>query len=167
MSFLNFLSKIFSAIFIVTLLGCVSVNVGGAKVVRSNEIRFSEPTKPFREVKTSEQDKAWRNEKNGNTISFLSECNDPAEPSLEQIVDGITSDVDEAKKIERDQIEFNSRPAIHSMIDGKVDGISTRFELVVFKKDNCIFVLTYAAVSSDFASNQKDFNMFAKRFQVP
>ncbi len=167
MSISIFISRLAKLALALTLGGCVSLNFGGAKIIKSNEVKFKEPVKPFREVKTAAQDHTWRNELNGNTISYLSECNDPSDPSLEQIATGITGEIDDAQKIESSEVDFNSRPALHSIVDGKVDGIATRFELMILKKNSCIYVLTYAAVTSDFAASQKDFIAFAKGFQVP
>jgi hypothetical protein len=161
------LGKFFLMAVAISVCSCVSVNIGGFKSEKSKEIKFNEPARPFRQIKSAVQDRTWRNDSNGNSISFLSECNDPNDPNLEQITDGIVAEIDEAQKIERSSVEFNQRPALHSIIDGNVDGIATRFELMVTKKNGCIYVLTYAAVSKDFAVNQKDYVSFVKGFVVP
>jgi hypothetical protein len=164
---LNFISITAIGLVFVSLSGCVSVSIGNSKIEKDLDTKYVAPPKPFVEVSSSDQDKAWRNQKNGNTISFLSECNDPSDPPLEQIQSGIIAEIDNAKTIQNDRVEFNSRDAIHSILDGNVDGIPTRFELMVLKKSNCIFILTYAAVLRDFATNQKQFNAFVKSFVVP
>src|SRR3712207_6845485 len=71
----------------VALLGmtgsCVSVNIGPSKPTPSVGVEYVQPTKPFEELPLKDADRAWQNKGNGNTISYLSICNDPSDPSLE------------------------------------------------------------------------------------
>jgi len=150
-----------------TMLGCVSVSIGGKAPQKSHEMKYVAPAQSFKEKKSVDVDDSWRNEKNGNTISILSECADPTDPSLEQIHSGIIAEIEKSQVIENHHIDYNARDAIHSVVDGQVDGVQTRFELVVFKKNNCTYVLTYAAVAKSFADNQRDFEEFVKGFKVP
>ncbi len=130
-------------------------------------MKFQRPPRTFKNLHSLDVDDSWREKQNGNTISVLSECHDSPNPSLEQIQSGVISEITDAQPLETEQITFNNRDAIHSIIDGNVDGIATRFELVIFKKDDCTFILTYAGVAKAFGNNQRDFERFVKEFRVP
>jgi hypothetical protein len=170
MSFLNFIRIVVFYCLIIAVsssLGCVSVNIGGKAPQKSHEMKYHAPASSFKEKHSPDVDDSWRHEKNGNTISILSECGDPTDPSLEQIHTGIISEIEKSQVLEKHHIDYNARDAIHSVVDGQVDGVQTRFELVVFKKNNCTYVLTYAAVATSFGDNQRDFADFVKGFQIP
>jgi hypothetical protein len=149
------------------VMGCVSVKIGGSVPQKSQDMKYRSPTGKFEEVKSNEVDHSWRNTQNGNTISILSECGDPTDPSLEQIQTGIISEIEHSQVLELHHIDYNARDGVHSLLEGRVDGVPTRFELVIFKKNNCTYVLSYAAVAKSFGDNQRDFESFVKGFKVP
>jgi hypothetical protein len=62
---------------------------------------------------------------------------------------------------------YNDREALRSMSEGQVDGVSVKMSLVIFKKNNCSFTLSYVGRSSLFPANQTEFSAFVERFQVP
>jgi len=150
-----------------TLNACVSIDVGKVKTQKSTIARYDSPSAPFEEVKTVHLDKKWLNRTNGNIISHLSDCQNPNEPSLENIFKGIVSEIDDVRIIHSGTVNYNFRKALHSVVEGYVDGVSTRFELMIFKKHDCTYILTYAATAKSFADNQREFNNFVKRFVVP
>ncbi len=147
--------------------GCVSVKFAGTEAKKSTDVKLVTPDKPFAEMKSAHIDRSWQNSKNGNIISYLSDCENPTDPSLENIFKGITSEIDQPQVIQSNPVEFNQRQALHAIVDGNVDGMATRFELMLFKKNNCLYVLTYAAAAAAFAENQRDFAQFVKGFKVP
>ena len=146
---------------------CVSIDIGKNRSKKSDDVQFAEPSEPFRENEVVHLDKSWRHEKNGGTISFLSDCGNSADPSLKAIFNGVTSEIENVAVIESNEVIYNSREALHSTVEGKVDGVPTRFELIIFKKNSCLYILTYAAVANSFSANQKEFQKFVKRFVVP
>jgi hypothetical protein len=158
---------IFTFFTLVLMGACVSVNLGKSESQRSREAKWTSPKAPFVELKSIHLDKTWRNNKNGNTISYLSDCHNPADPSLENIFKGITSEIEEVTVVQSDRVDYNSREALHTTVEGAVDGVPTRFELMIFKKNDCTYILTYATTAKAFAENQRDFNSFVREFNVP
>lgn len=147
--------------------GCVSIKIGLPKPQRSKDMKFNRPPSIFKKAQSPDLDYSWRDDKNGNSISVLSECNDTPSASLQQIQEGVIDEITNSNPVEIDHITYNGSDAIHSIIDGTVDGVSTRFELVIFKKQHCTYILTYAGVANVFGDNQRDFETFVKGFQVP
>src|SRR5690348_17044575 len=64
---------------------CVSVNLGPKGAERSRNVEFQAPGSPYTALKDTRADGAWQNTKNGNSISYFSTCNDPADPPLETV----------------------------------------------------------------------------------
>jgi hypothetical protein len=164
-SILRFFFAVFAA---VTLVSCVSVNIGdNSKSMKSETVTFRAPAAPFTTFKTDYVDSAWKNSKNGNSISFLSECNSSADPSLETIYQGLISSINRARSLNKKSYTFNNREALRSTVSGYVDGVQSQFDLIVFKKNNCTYILSYVATEKNFSENLSAFDTFAENFVVP
>jgi len=86
--------------------GCVNVSLGGHERKQASGVNYSVPKGPFVKDSRSDVDAAWINPKNGNLISFLSDCQDETDPSLTSIVDGTVNGLSELK------VESNSSPTV-------------------------------------------------------
>ena len=148
--------------------GCVTVrldnNAGGKRAVG---VRFAEPAPPFKRENRSEVDAAWKNPRNGNAISYLSDCKDESDPPLEQIVQGVLSGVSHLQYELNEDSEVQGREARHVVAHGKVDGVSTQTELIVFKRNQCIYILGYVGVKKSFNENRSAFKNFVQGFVAP
>ncbi|MCM2280748.1 MAG: DUF3103 domain-containing protein, partial [Bdellovibrionaceae bacterium] len=118
-------------------VGCVSVNLGQAKTEKSESVRFQVPPAPFSRFEPAGADQAWKNPNNGNLISYLSVCNDPADPGLEAMQAEMLAAFEDAQVVRSAERSFNGRRALNTEAEGLVDGVKTRLELLVFKKNNC------------------------------
>ncbi len=67
------------------LSGCVSIDIGAKHMERASGVKFTQPSAPFEKSSASSVDAIWRNPKNGNAISYLSDCGDNSDPSLANI----------------------------------------------------------------------------------
>lgn len=163
--FLRILTVFFVSAF---LSACVSVNIGNSgNSQKSETVKYKAPGKPFEEFKTELVDNAWKNPKNGNSISFLSECNSAADPTLETIYKGLISSIDRAESQNKNNITYNGREALRSTVSGYVDGVQSKFDLLVFKKNNCTYILSYVATEKFFSENLGAFEKFTENFVVP
>lgn len=147
--------------------GCVSVNIGPGKTERSADVTFTAPDAPFSPIDGSKADGAWQNRGNGNTISFLSTCNDPADPPLEAVARELFTDLKDAKTIANETTIFNGREALSTEVEGRIDGVFTRIRALVFKKNACLYTLSYIGVARSFAADRASFDRFLKSFQAP
>ncbi len=146
---------------------CVSVTLGKDKNKRADDIHYKAPSTPFKEMEVKGADEAWQNKSNGNTISFLSTCNDAADPSLEAVQGDLLSALDDLHVLSSERQTFNSRLALATEAEGFVDGVRTRLATLVFKKNNCIYALSYVGVDKTFADDRSRFHEFVKTFEAP
>jgi hypothetical protein len=158
---------VFASLVLLFLGGCVSINVGSSKAERSKNVSFQAPDAPFAVLKETHADQAWLNHRNGNSISYFSTCRDPADPSLENITQDLFSDLKDMKTIASDHISFSGREALKSEVEGTVDGVLTRIEALVFKKNDCSYTLSYVGLKSAFEADRAKFETFMKSFQAP
>lgn len=150
-----------------TSTACVTVNVGNRDAQKADGVRFKQPDSSFEEYDDKSVDRAWRNRTNGNTISFYSECGDPGDPPLDQVVNGVLSGLNRIKIEISETTEIQGREARHVLASGHVDGVATRIELNVFKRNQCLYILSYVGVDQKFDENRTNFAKFVKEFRAP
>ena len=156
------------AIFTVSIaVGCVSVNIGDKKIRRSEGVSYRGPTLPFKALDGRGADQAWKNVTNGNMISYLSTCNDPADPTIENVQTELLSAFDGIHVKKSAARPFNGRQALNTEAEGLIDGVKTRIELLVFKKNDCTYTLTYVGPAVRFDQDQPQFQSFVNSFEAP
>lgn len=148
-------------------VSCVSVRLANPEVKKADGVRYSAPGGDFVAFSPDHLDAAWKNQKNGNSISFLSDCDPKNDPSLTSIQKGILQGIQKQEVIQSEYQKFNGRQALFTEVKGEVDGIPSQIKLVILRKNKCIYVLTYVGLNSKFAANQKEFEFFVQEFKAP
>lgn len=162
MSFLRFL-LFFNLFFI----GCVSIDLPKNILKKSNFYTYKEPNhKSFKPVDSSNIDKLWMHSENGNSISVISDCSTNDDPSLKQIAQGITSGIQQLQTKSTNFKMYNNRKALFTHFLGDVDGVTSEFDLVVLKKNGCIYTLTHVATKKSYAQTKDVFESFITTFKV-
>lgn len=154
-------------LFFTVCCSCVSVNLGPKGPDKSKNVDFKPPHSPYETLKEAPADGAWINKKNGNSISYLSTCNDPADPPLESVSRELMAELRDNKQIRLESLTFNGREALDQENEGKVDGILTRVRSLIFKKNGCLYTLNYIGRSKTFETDRRVFEDFLKGFQAP
>lgn len=147
--------------------GCVTVKIADNDVRRAEGVKFNEPSAPFTKEDRDEVDAAWKNSANGNVISYLSDCNDPTDPPLTQITAGVVGGLSELNILDEKSVTVQGREGRRVHASGKVDGVPTEIDILAFKRNHCIFVLSYVGVKAAFAANRPAFNKFIEGFRAP
>ncbi len=152
----------------VLLNGCVTVKMASDGLGKKAEgVVFTEPKRPFTREDRKEVDAAWKNSANGNVISFISDCADPTDPSLEQIVGGILSGLSDLKVNSQESPTVQGREGHRVYASGKVDGVPSEIDLLAFKRNHCIYILTYVGVQRSFSDDRAAFTKFIEGFRAP
>jgi hypothetical protein len=150
-----------------TATGCVSVNLPGGTNKPASGVKYEEPASPFEKDPRKDVDQSWRNPKNGNVISYLSDCSDASDPSLDSIVQGVLGGLSDLNTESTETQTIQNREARRVLAGGKVDGVPTKIDLAVFKRNHCIYILTNVGVEKSFAQDRAAFNAFIKGFRAP
>ena len=146
---------------------CVSVNIGAKAPGKSKGVTYVAPTAPFESLSDTSADSAWQNKRNGNSISFYSSCNDPSDPPLEAVSKDLFNDMTELKVIRQESTPFNGRESLNMEVEGKIDGVDTRIRSLVFKKNDCIYTLSFIGLPKSFEQDRARFESFVRSFQAP
>lgn len=154
-------------ILIVSGAGCVTVKLGTESGKRADGVKVSEPSSPFVSDDRKEVDAAWKNSKNGNVISYISDCQDPSDPPLEQITSGVVGALSDLKVLDEQQVSMQEREGRRVHAVGKVDGVPTEIDLLAFKRNHCIYILSYVGVKKAFTEDRSAFTKFIEGFRAP
>jgi hypothetical protein len=162
------IAKFIILIFMTQLISCVNVNLAKKDgALRAEGVQIKAPSSPFQMQKREDVDGFWKNSKNGNVISYLSDCKDPSDPPLENIIQGVLLGLTELK-YETDEAQvIQGREGRRVLAYGKVDGVPSAIDLLVFKRNQCIYILSYVGVRKSFADNRPDFGRFIEGFKAP
>ena len=158
-------------IIVLALLGvfsaCVSIDLSKTETQKASGIKYTKPNSKFEEIQSENIDKGWRHTGNGNTITYLSDCQNQYDPSLLSIESGVVSGLNNMKMESLKEPMYNSRASRKSRYLGTVDGIPTQISLMTFKKNGCIYVISYIGIANNYYDNIADFENFLKGFKAP
>ncbi len=149
------------------LSGCVTVDVAPKKTESAQNVMYTDPALPFKSSPNKSTDRLWISTTSGNTISYLSECGNPQEPTLEQLENEALGSLIDLKILSSEKIDYNNREALKTIAEGKVDGVKVKMNLLTLKKNNCNYTLVYGGVVKNFDAEQSYFQTFIKSFKAP
>lgn len=132
------------------IISCVNVSLPESTHKATN-VNFVEPKKPFVQIFPHEIDGAWRHAPTGTTISYFTECKNPTNPSIENIIKGAVSALSDP--ILSPIKEYNmgeDRPAKTVQATGMVGKVKSKIEVVVAKYEDCIYLLSLVSTENNF-----------------
>lgn len=146
--------------------GCISVNLSQEDLERADSVIFTPPESPFEEISSRASDRAWRNPKNGNTITYVSECGDLGKVNLKNIARTLLK----AQNLEvasQSETTINGVKAIESKGFQKSEPETIAVELLTFKMDQCLFNLAFLGTEESLAADRAQFEKFKEKFKGP
>lgn len=154
--------------FFLNLAGCVSVSLGPKKAESAKDVKMMPPPGVhFSEFVSPDADHAWKDSAHGTSISYKSTCNDSSDSSLEGMQQSTIYGLENIKILKSSRIPYNGREALNSVIEGKLDGVATKIELLILKKNSCNYILSYVALDKSFDVDNKYFKTFIESFEAP
>lgn len=127
---------------------------------------------------------AWLSQASSSVIQVRSQCAEHGDSTLEMFTEHIGADfgdwrvreIDTGKRDHRDRpvlkevqehFRLAGRQALRSTIDAELDGVEISLEVVVLKKDGCLFDLTLIAPPKHFEGGLGAFERVVKGFRFP
>lgn len=150
-----------------TLTACISVNIGPKGPEKSKNVVALAPPAPYQALKGARADGAWQNPQDGNSISYLSTCNEQSDPSLEAATEELISAFGSTKTLSQKKLEFDGRDALDTEAEARVEGVPTKIRALVYKKNGCLYTLSLIGVSKSFGKGIPAFESFVRGFQAP
>jgi len=144
---------------------CINIPVGSEKILPYKNVNFKSPTPGFSKTSGTPSDHSWINDTTGSMVSYKSECSKQslgAKDSLENI----TNEFYTISQTELKSFKYNSRKAYRQKLTTEVEGVNTNFDIVVFKKYGCLFLITHTGLASNFQATESAFQKFLAAFKV-
>ena len=155
-----------TAMIIVPLVGCVSVNMKPEQATKSEGYSFANPGNNFEEWKTDLADHAWKSTKTGNMISVISECSKKKDPSLTSIEGEALQALTDVKVLSTEEKIFSGRGALQTTVQGKLDGIRMKMEVLSIKKNFCSYTFSYTGRDNQFEQEAAIFSQFLSGISI-
>lgn len=149
------------------LCSCVFVRWDYFKDQKATNIRFQPPPGGYVPVSKKEMDASWRHPEQGHTISFFSTClkHEP-QTTLTQFEREILRDFKGFKKVQTLSVSHQGLPARRLYLkNGASQKKLQQMELLLFKKDDCFYVLIFLQQGGD-SLTLKDFEGFVEGFEL-
>jgi hypothetical protein len=147
--------------------GCVSVSLATKAEKRATGVKYDSPASPFQSESRHDVDGAWKNPKTGNLISYLTDCQDENDPSLDSVLQTALGGLTDMKTEKKESPTIEGREGRRTVVSGKVDGIASKIDMLAFKRDECIFILSYVGVEKPFEKDHAAFDKFIEGFHAP
>jgi hypothetical protein len=80
-----------------------------------------------------------------HTIAVDSTCNSSEDAPLQVLTNHLLMGFTERQRITEALEQLDGREALHSRYDAKLDGVPVELELVVMKKDGCVYDFVYTS----------------------
>lgn len=152
-------------LFMLANSSCIQIPVGAQKIEQSENVVCKSPRPFFEKASGFSADHAWIHSKTGSIISYKSECSKQSQDAKD-FLQNIVNEFSTVSTPELQSFKFNSRKAFRQKLMTEVEGVPTNFDLVVFKKYGCLFLITHSGVSKTFLHTEETFKKFLVSFKV-
>jgi hypothetical protein len=155
-----------AALFLCAAAACGSGAVFRAGVFTSERVRYRVGTlgPSWRPVKVSGGQVAFVESRTSATISANAVCGESDAP-LRVLTGHLLIGLTERRILAEKLLPFDGREALRTEVWAKLDGVPVQLDLLVLKKDGCVFDLVYVAPPGSFATGRADFERFAQGFR--
>lgn len=153
---------------LVNLNACVSVDIAPKSAVHAENFEYKPPTEPFEKKEQTGADISWQSKNTGNTLAVVTDCSPSAgDLNLETIQNDFYQSLSQSKILDSKIKIWNSREALFSNGEGKLDGVSVKLSFVVLSKNSCIYTLSFVGSAKNFTKEKTVFEKFIQEFEVP
>lgn len=153
-------------VLLASLMGCRRVSFEDS-VLSKPEVRYRVGTLPkyWRRVWLEGNDLAFSEEGTGRALSVNATCKGHDDPPLPVLTRHLLMGFTERQELTSFLIAMDGREALRSRYLAKMDGVPVELELVVLKKDNCVFDFSYVAPPGLAAERMPDFDALLAGFE--
>ncbi|MCP3099161.1 hypothetical protein LZ198_09800 [Myxococcus sp. K15C18031901] len=154
-------------VLLASLGGCRRVSFEDS-VLSKHDVRYrvGELPRSWRRVWLDGNDLAFSEEGTGRALSVNATCKGHDDPSLQVLTRHLLTGFTEREDLGQWLIAMDGREALRSRYRVKMDGVPVELELVVLKKDNCVFDFSYVAPPGTAAERMPDFDALLAGFHA-
>lgn len=129
--------------------------------------RVGQPGEQWSPLREDGLQVAWKRDAPAGAIQVRSQCEEHGDSSLVSFTDHLRIDFGEWKVQEQTAFELVGRAALRTRVAAELDGVPVSLELVVVKKNGCLFDLSYVSPPGGFEAGLPDFDEVVAGFDFP
>lgn len=134
---------------------------------RDATFRVGSPGEGWRPHRESGVQVAWRRSGAPAVIQVRSQCDEHGDSDLASFTDHLRIDFGEWIIDFQKAMELEGREALRSRVQARLDGVPVSLELIVMKKNGCLFDLQYIASPGRFDEGLEAFEAVVDGFAFP
>lgn len=119
----------------------------------------------WEQVGISGNDLAWEGG-NGELIAVNATCSDHGDPSLQVLTNHMLMGFEDKAVHQREALTVAGRAALRTHLDASIDGVARELELLVLKRDGCVYDMSYIAPPSSFQASLPVFRSLVESFEA-
>lgn len=153
---------------IVLFASAVALAACGKTAVTGKVVDFSHGPMPADWKKTDVKGMAvaYYHEGYGATAGVAPVCEGISDYSLESLAQQELIGIEQRETVEQTRVTVDGRDAIDWVVKGSVDGVTVKVNLVVFRKDGCVYDLNLVSRPDSFEKAREDFRSFVSGFAL-
>ena len=118
------------------------------------------------ETKVAGMAVAFYHKEYGATAGVAPICDGVGDSTLESLAQQELVGLEERQTLEEARVTVDGREAIDWVVKGSVDGVEMRVNLVVFRKDGCVYDLNLVSRPDRFDEARQEFRGFVAGFAL-
>lgn len=121
----------------------------------------------WRVVQTEKAQVGFHNDALDSVIQAARACRDDADAApLDRLTDHLLIGYTEREYVDRRLVPLAGREALRTRVRAKLEGVPVVLDLLVMKKDGCIYDLSYVAPPDTYAGGLSAFERFVRGFRT-
>lgn len=110
---------------------------------------------------------AWHNPAVGSMIQVRSQCDEHGDSDLQSFTDHLRIDTDKWQIVQERYFRLVGRQALRTTVKFELDGLPVSAELIVLKKNGCLFDLSLLSKPTGFDPSMPAFEAVVAGFDFP
>jgi hypothetical protein len=158
-----------AALWLIFLAACASSVQFDGRVYKGERLSFEVPPIPpgWRRIDVSDASLAFRDDAHEASILVNGRCghrddDTPLAALTKHLIIGTT----ERDYVSEKVVPMDGREALHTVLKAKLDGVLMQYDILVMKKDGCVYDLVYVSSPEKFATGAPAFEEFARGFRT-
>jgi len=119
----------------------------------------------WQRIGISDNDLAWEG-KGGELIAVNATCSGHGDPSLQVLTNHLLIGFEDRVVRQRETLEIAGRAALRTQVEASIDGVGRELELLVLKRDGCVYDMSYVAPPSSFQASLPVFRSLVESFEA-
>jgi len=139
---------------------------GDTFVSKDTTYKIAAPSEAWKRVDIRDTDLAWVHEDKIGSLLMNSECESVDDAPLLALTNHLLFGMTEREIISQEKTRVSRREGLRTRVKAKLDGVYRMLEILVVKKDGCVYDLVLEGNPQDFETLLPAFENFNQRFDI-